>query len=189
MGTAALAVRAAQARHSIESELWAGGFPRPHLLGDNTVRTKPLKVTLELINQMQADGVIETYAIGGAVGAIFYLAPAATVDVYVFVILPGRTGLLLSLSPIYQYLKSHGGKEQDEYIVLGGWPVQFLPCSNELEREALRGAVSTKVEGVPTWVMPAEHLVAIALNTGRAKRPYSHSAFHRTACGRPSKAR
>jgi hypothetical protein len=77
VGTAALAVRAAQARHSIESELWAGGFPRPRLLGDNTVRTKPLKVTLELINQMQADGVIETYAIGGAVGATFYLAPGS----------------------------------------------------------------------------------------------------------------
>jgi hypothetical protein len=33
-----------------------------------------MKNTLEVINQMQRDGVIGRYAIGGAVGATFYLA-------------------------------------------------------------------------------------------------------------------
>lgn len=37
-----------------------------------------MKATLAVINQMQADGVIGKYAIGGAVGATFYLEPAAT---------------------------------------------------------------------------------------------------------------
>jgi hypothetical protein len=32
-----------------------------------------MKDTLQVINQMQADGVIGPYAIGGAVGATFYL--------------------------------------------------------------------------------------------------------------------
>ena len=40
-----------------------------------------MKKTLELINQMQADGVISHYAIGGEAGATFYLEPAATLDV------------------------------------------------------------------------------------------------------------
>jgi len=31
-----------------------------------------------LLNQMEADGVIGQYAIGGAVGAIFWLEPFAT---------------------------------------------------------------------------------------------------------------
>ena len=129
-----------------------------------------MKATLEAINQMQADGVIGKYAIGGAVGATFYLAPAATVDLDVFVTLPvAGTGLLVSLSPIYEYLKSRGGKAQDEYIVIGGWPVQFLPPSDDLEQDGVSNAVSTTVEGVPTWVMSAEHLVAIALKTGRPK--------------------
>ena len=44
-----------------------------------------MKTTLKVINQMQADGVIEQYAIGGAVGATFYLEPVATVDIDVFV--------------------------------------------------------------------------------------------------------
>jgi hypothetical protein len=129
-----------------------------------------VKDTLESINQMQADGVIGKYAIGGAVGATFYLEPAATLDVDIFVILPTASGgLLLSLSPIYEYLKARGGTVEDEHIVIGGWPVQFLPAGNELELEALAEAVPTTVEDVGTWVMTAEHLAAIALRTGRPK--------------------
>ena len=128
-----------------------------------------MKATLELINQMQADGIIGQYAIGGAVGATFYLAPAATVDLDLFVRLPGESGSLVSLSPIYKYLKSRGGKEQDEYIVVGDWPVQFLPLRNALHEEAMNQAIATNVEGVPTRVISAEHLVAIALETSRAK--------------------
>lgn len=129
-----------------------------------------MRATLEAINRMQADGVIAKYAIGGAVGATFYLEPAATVDLDIFAALPAAAGgLLLSLTPIYEYLMSRGGKVVDEYIEIGGWPVQFLPPSNDLETEAVTEAVSTKVEGVTTWVMTAEHLVAIALRTGRAK--------------------
>lgn len=128
-----------------------------------------MKETLEAINQMQANGVIGEYAIGGAVGATFYLAPAATVDLDIFAILPEGSGLLASLSPIYDYMKSHGGTVQDEYIVIADWPVQFLLPGNALEHEAVAQAIKTSVEGVRTRVMSAEHLVAIALNTGRAK--------------------
>jgi len=128
-----------------------------------------VKETLELINRMRADGVISEYAIGGAVGATFYLSPAATVDLDLFVTLPAEGTLLISLSPIYEYLKSRGGAVQDEYIVIKEWPVQFLTPSNALQEEAVKQAVSTSVEGVPTRVISAEHLVAIALETGRAK--------------------
>jgi hypothetical protein len=129
-----------------------------------------VKATIESINQMQADGIIGKYAIGGAVGATFYLEPAATLDVDVFVILPTVPGgLLPSLSPIYDYLKARGGTVEDEHILIGGWPVQFLPASGELELEALAEAVPTRVDAVGTWVMTAEHLAAIALRTGRAK--------------------
>jgi hypothetical protein len=129
-----------------------------------------MRATLESINRMQADGIIGKYAIGGAVGATFYLEPAATVDLDIFVTLPTSSGgLLLSLKPIYEYLKSRGGRIVDEYIEIGGWPVQFLPPSSDLETEAVAEAVATKVEGVRTWVMSAEHLVAIALRTGRPK--------------------
>jgi hypothetical protein len=122
-----------------------------------------------MINEMQANGVISHYAIGGAVAATFYLEPAATLDVDVFVILPHPGGPLVSLSPIYEYLKGRGGIEDREHIVLGDWPVQFLVPGNDLEREAVAGSVPIDVEGVRTWIMLPEYLVAIALSTGRAK--------------------
>lgn len=129
-----------------------------------------MKATLEAINQMRADGVIGQYAIGGAVGATFYLEPVATLDIDVFVTFQERAGsALISLTPIHDYLTSRGFKVEREYILIGGWPVQFLPPGNALVEEALAQAVETEVEGVRTRVMTAEHLVAIALQTGRAK--------------------
>ena len=38
-----------------------------------------------MLNQMERDGVIKRYAIGGAVGATFYLEPISTLDVDVFI--------------------------------------------------------------------------------------------------------
>ncbi len=128
-----------------------------------------MKTTLEVINRMEADGVIGQYAIGGAVGATFYLEPVATLDIDVFVSFKKSSGGLISLTPIYDYLTARGFKSEKEYIVIGGWPVQFLPPGNALAEEALTEAVGTEVEGIKTRVMTAEHLAAIALQTGRAK--------------------
>lgn len=122
------------------------------------------------INQMQADGVIDRYAIGGAVGATFYLEPVATLDVDIFVAFRPEPGsLLVSLQPVWTYLMARGATMDGEYVVIGGWPVQFLPPTGPLVEEALSEAVEVDVEGVPARVFTAEHLAAIALQTGRAK--------------------
>lgn len=129
-----------------------------------------MKETLKAINQMQADGVIGHYAIGGAVAATFYLEPAATYDIDIFVILPAAdTGLQVSLAPIYEYLKARGAAVEHEHIVIDGWPVQFLLPSNNLEREAVASSLPTEVDKIRTWIRTKEHLVAIALQTGRTK--------------------
>jgi len=129
-----------------------------------------VKATLEVIHRMQADGVVGKYAIGGAVGATFYLEPSATLDIDVFVALQKPAGsALLTLAPLYEYLASRGYRAEKEHVAIEGWPVQFLPCADALDEEALQQAVETDVEGVRTWVIRAEHLAAIALRTGRAK--------------------
>jgi hypothetical protein len=51
-----------------------------------------MKATLRVVNQMQADGVISRYAIGGAIGATFYLEPTSTFDIDVFVALQNLPG-------------------------------------------------------------------------------------------------
>jgi hypothetical protein len=129
-----------------------------------------MKTTLEVINRMKAEGIISSYAIGGAVGATFYLEPSATFDIDVFVMLGSASkGRLLSLTPINDYLGSRGYKPEKEYIVIEGWPVQFLAPGDALEEEALAQAAETQVEEVPVRVISAEHLVAMALKTSRAK--------------------
>jgi hypothetical protein len=129
-----------------------------------------IKEVITAINHMEADGVIERYAIGGAVGATFYLEPVATMDVDIFVAFHPEPGSLpISPQRIFDYLKAHGGRMRGEYVVLAGWPVQFLPPGTPLAYEALRDAVSQDVEGTRARVFSAEHLAAIALQTGRAK--------------------
>lgn len=125
---------------------------------------------ISVINQMEADGVVERYAIGGAVGATFYLEPVATLDVDIFVGFKQQPRqVLVSPRPIFDYLTARGGVVEGEYIVLAGWPIQFLPATSLLVEEALAEAVTVDVEGTPARVFTAEHLAAIALQTGRAK--------------------
>ena len=129
-----------------------------------------IRDTIAAVNQMEADGVIGRYAIGGAVGATFYLEPVATLDVDIFVTFRPEAGsLLASPQPIFDYLKARGGTMEGEYIVVAGWPVQFLPAANPLLEEALVQAVEKNVAGMSARVFTAEHLAAIALQTGRAK--------------------
>ena len=129
-----------------------------------------IKEVITVINQMQADGVIERYAVGGAVGATFYLEPVATLDVDVFVTFESAPGSrIVSPQRIYDYLTARGGTIEREYIVIAGWPVQFLPPGSPLVEEALKESVVQDVDGTPARVLTADHLAAIALQTGRAK--------------------
>jgi len=77
--------------------------------------------------------------------------------------------VLINLRPIHDYLTARGGMVGGEYIVLAGWSVQFLPPASPLVEEALADAVTVDVDGTPARVFTAEHLAAVALQTGRAK--------------------
>jgi len=128
-----------------------------------------MKSTLQVLNELERDGVIERYAIGGAMGATFYVEPLLTFDLDVFVILPGTAGNLLSLTPLYEALRARGYTEEGECVLIEGVPVQFIPAYNSLLEEALRKARETLYEDLSTKVVRAEHLIAICLQTGRDK--------------------
>ena len=118
---------------------------------------------------MVKDGVIEQYAIGGAVAAIFYIEPINTNDLDVFFHLKDSSTGLDILAPLYEYLFDLGYKGQGEAIDIEGWPVQFLPIFNPLLEEAVEQAKQVRFQRTKTRVMQAEHLVAIMLQTGRLK--------------------
>ena len=125
--------------------------------------------TLQVLNQIERDGVLGRYAIGGAMGATFYVEPLLTFDLDVFVFLPQTAGGLLTLAPLYAVLRARGYSEEGECVTIEGTPVQFLPAYNPLLEEALREAREILYEQTSTRVLRAEHLVAICVQTGRDK--------------------
>jgi len=127
-----------------------------------------MKETLAEINALREAGVIGQSAIGGAMGATFYLEPVTTFDLDIFVLFENGP-LILTLSPIYDFLKARGHVAEGDAISIQGWPVQFLPAETPLLREAVNEAREIDFEGVPSRVMTAEHLMAVTLQTGRPK--------------------
>lgn len=127
-----------------------------------------MRIALQAINDLEREGLIQKAAIGGAMGATFYLEPVSTFDLDIFVIFEGQR-LILTLTPIYDFLKARGHLPKGDAVVVGNWPVQFLPAETPLLREAVEQAAAVDYEGVPARVMSVEHLMAIAVATGRAK--------------------
>jgi hypothetical protein len=139
-----------------------------------------IKETLEVINAMEADGVIGRYAIAGAVAAYNYIEPAVTDDLDILIsfdVAPHRAQSgLVTLAPIFDYLMARGYDEhRKEGLVIEGWPVQFLPVANDLEAEALAAAQEVEIEinetvgSVRTRILRAEHIVATSLRIGRPR--------------------
>jgi hypothetical protein len=136
-----------------------------------------MKETLKVINRMVKAGVIEDYAIGGAIAAIYYLEPFDTADLDIFVQVETSGSDLMILAPIYEYLTRRGHKAKGEFVYIEGLPVQFLPVFNSLTEEAVEKAQTIKYARVTTRVMRPEHLVAIMLDTGRPKDYLRMSMF------------
>ncbi len=128
-----------------------------------------MKRTIEVLNELERDGIVSRYAIGGAMGAIFYTEPFLTFDLDVFVVLPSTAVGLVTLAPIYDALRARGYAEENECVTIEGVPVQFLPAYNALVEEALRAAQERLYEDVSVRVVRSEYLMAIALQTGRNK--------------------
>jgi hypothetical protein len=122
----------------------------------------------QLLNDMQAAGVIENYAIFGAMAQMRYTEAVATLDadVLVSVASPERMDVLAG---IYEFCSRRGLPAEGEAIRVGAWPVQFVPVFSPLTREAMEHADTADFEGVPLRVVRADHLAAIALSVGRAK--------------------
>ena len=128
-----------------------------------------MEKALICLNELVAEGVISHYAIGGAMGASFYIDAVNTEDIDAFVFMVPGPGGIITLEPLYAAMKAKGGVVQAEHVVVDNWPIQVLPAYKPLVEEALRLAVSTTFGSVPTRVFSAEYLCAIALDTGRPK--------------------
>ena len=121
-------------------------------------------------SRMKRKGVLDDYAIGGAVASIFYIEPATTYDLDVFVRLPEDVeNSLTILKPVFTWLQSEGYDFLGEHILLEGIPVQFIPVYNNLLKEAVENASVLRYDNVPVKVIAPEYLIAIMFQVNRKK--------------------
>jgi hypothetical protein len=127
----------------------------------------PLAEVLRSSNALVAAGLMENWALGGALAAIYYVEPFSTYDADIFFI-PSDKGLSAGIPAIYAHLQAQGWNIEREHLLCHGFPVQFLAASG-LTEEAVRDAECFAFEGVPARVFRAEHIVAVAARVGRQK--------------------
>ena len=100
--------------------------------------------TLRVLNELERTGVLGRYAIGGAMGATFYVEPLLTFDLDVFVVLPRTRGGLPSLASLYEALRAEHlvaiclqtGRDKDRERV------RILRAQATLDRDYLAAVLS-----------------------------------------------
>lgn len=121
----------------------------------------PFAEALEAVRDLRTSGLIEDYAIGGAIAMMFWSEPTATFDLDVFVLIE-QEGLLVSLDPIYRWARERGYSHEAEHITIAGLPVQIIPAHG-VGAEAVREAAEVEEEGQIIRVIRPEYLIAMWL--------------------------
>lgn len=127
----------------------------------------PLADVLRAANDLVSAGLIEDYALGGALAAIYYTEPITTYDADIIFVASDKT-LSAGIPAIYSHLQSKGWRIEREHLLLRNFPVQFLAASG-LTEEAVREGRLVQFEGVPAKVFRPEYIIAVAASVGRHK--------------------
>src|SRR5208282_5573937 len=127
-----------------------------------------IKQTLEVINRMEADGVVGRYAIAGAVAAYNYVEPAVTEDLDILISFDRhprqpKSGLA-TLAPVLSYLQQKGYAE--------------------FRRGGLNRNQSSRGIGDKPRAAAAAHR-GNCIADRPAQRPHPHRSVPGGKCGRP----
>lgn len=128
---------------------------------------------LRALNAIKADGVVEEYAIAGAMAMVFWSEPVPTFDLDVLVLLPGPQRDLISLDAIYRWAESNGYPVQHEHILVERLPIQLIPSPSGLAREAITSAAEIDYQGVLVRVVRPEYAEVLVERLRKGK-----SALH-----------
>ncbi len=128
-----------------------------------------MEKTFNIIREMCQENLFSRYAVAGGMAALFYIEPVTTFDLDIFILIHQKTGSIISLSPIYQWLEKRGFKPEGEQVVIEGIPVQFIPAYNKLIEEAVSDSVEKPYGSIKIKVLRPEDLIAVMAQTGRPK--------------------
>jgi hypothetical protein len=127
----------------------------------------PLADVFRAANELVSAGLIEDYALGGALAAIYYVEPFTTYDADIIFVTKDKT-LSAGIPAIYSHLQSKGWRVEREHLLVNDFPVQFLAASG-LTEEAVRNAKPIEYQGVSAKIFRPEYIIAIAASVGRHK--------------------
>ena len=128
-----------------------------------------MKKTLERLNELVEIGIISKYAIAGGLAHFYYIEPSVTYDLDIIISFKIEPNKLMPLKSVYDWAKKNNYELIGEHINIEGIPVQFLPTYNKLVEEALEKSKKIQLFNVTTFILPAEYLMSMMLQTGRAK--------------------
>lgn len=128
-----------------------------------------MEKTLKKINSLIQEGIIADFAIGGGIACFYYIEPSVTYDLDVMIILTGKENTFTPLENIYNWARQNEYPEKEEHIIIESIPVQFLPVYNNLVHEAVFNSKRVTLFNTETKIIGPEYLIAIMLDTNRAK--------------------
>lgn len=140
----------------------------------------PLADVLRAANGLVAAGLIEDWALGGALAAIYYVEPFATCDADIFFI-PKDQGLTAGIPAIYAHLQSQGWQIEREHLLARGFPVQFLAAVGLTEEAAPRPSESITKACPPGFFVLNTSWPLRQRGAGQGQGPHRTTA----AAGRP----
>ena len=122
---------------------------------------------IALIEEMLRAGILQNYAIFGALAQMRYTEAVVTLDADILVAVESDS--IAVLSPIYAFCKDRGYFPEGEAIRIGAWPVQFIPAFDSLSMDAMEYAEDADIDGLSVRVVRADYLAVMALQVGRSK--------------------
>jgi len=136
-----------------------------------------MKEALEALNRLVEMGVIERYALGGAVAAFYHTETKGTFCLEPFVA-PST-----SIEPIHSAFRQRGYQELSRGgFVIGDWRVVAQIPESPLVEAALSCCLPVEYEGVRTQIFRLEYLAAICfLSDRRSERHLARQLFHEEA--------
>lgn len=127
-----------------------------------------MKKTFKQLNKLLELGLLKKYAIAGGIAHFYYIEPSVTYDLDLIINIPDDVNNLTPLSEIYNWAKENNYVTQGEHIIIEGVPVQFLLAYNDLVLEALENSSEISLFDEKTFILGAEYLMAIMMQTGRS---------------------
>jgi len=124
---------------------------------------------IDMLNDLEKNNIIEDYVIGEATALLYYSTPHLTDDIDVF-IKKKQKGILFSFTDLYEFLKNkYKAKEEGEFLIIKGNPIQFLVSGDKLTQEAFNHPNNVQIRGKKFKIFSLEYLIAIMLFLGKSK--------------------